>query len=724
MKKILYILGMAAGLSAVSCTMEEQYEVPAAVKGHKITLTGETYSQTKVSIGEKDGEKYPLLWSEGDAIAIYSKDYSVTPGEGEGAEDVITGNIKGETAELFAGDAGKASGVFQTTNEFALEADEQVLITYPASNVKFAAGKMTAKVTTYQEQRKANSSSHVGNYAVAYGETTLKANQKEDVNFTLAQKTAFVKLVLSTTAYSNLKLVGAKLSAPGTPLSGNVEIDLATGALTSSNTFDYVGAKYREPVAFSETQSLYFTALPCDLTGKEVFVIITMMDGTKTVTIPAKIQGGKLEASCLTVINISNISKDTNSYEWYEPVETRDLVDAWAFGPQNTYYVECKAAGAGDTELKIDVKARGDISRITGAPKYYGIICHSGSGNNKFLKLPNGVDKYEAQPTSLVNSDWTIDVIAYDQTNKNGSWGVVAIYDENYNILWSYMICKYNTGDEIKEIAYPGTDIVLMDRALGVVGGQKTTSEGTWKFSGECALFQWGRKDPFMWSNSGLSHYDMKFPPADADVTTAIQHPYRVYAYTNGTDGDWQRKEHRTDLWGGVNNTTDWYDPNGVGHKTIYDPCPAGWRVPDARVLAEVQAKAEIWETMIKGNNGAIANNESEKTALQKIEWVKSDAPFYGNFSALAYPLGGGQYDYWPYYGCRFGDKENWGNRTGRSDRVGALYWANSVDPVGLLSAAKIEYCYFSSAEGHGTTNLANRAQSYAVRCQKDTENR
>ncbi|MBO5194605.1 MAG: hypothetical protein J6B62_06885, partial [Bacteroidales bacterium] len=91
MKKSLYTIGIAAALFAVSCSIEEnKLEQPSASQGTKLTLTGYTYPQTKVSIGEKDGDKYPLLWGDGDAIAIYSKDVTTTSGE-DG--DVITGTI-------------------------------------------------------------------------------------------------------------------------------------------------------------------------------------------------------------------------------------------------------------------------------------------------------------------------------------------------------------------------------------------------------------------------------------------------------------------------------------------------------------------------------------------------------------------------------------------------------------------------------------------------------
>lgn len=119
--------------------------------------------------------------------------------------------------------------------------------------------------------------------------------------------------------------------------------------------------------------------------------------------------------------------------------------------------------------------------------------------------------------------------------------------------------------------------------------------------------------------------------------------------------------------------------------------------------------KCEIWE---------VPNSHS----LQPSENIREDSPFRGsNTSVLAYPLGGGKYDYWPYAGARFGNQEtNWGNRTSSNNRHGATYWSNGVNPKNTNQAIMLEYCYFSTAYNQGTRQTANRAQGFTVRCQKE----
>ena len=715
MKKYISLFG-ALALIAASCSVDENKMArPGTEDGSRIVLSGTSTMNTKVSIGEKDGEVYPLLWATGDAIKVS------TQGAALATEDnpAPAGTFSNENAELFSESAGRVSGVFQTTNALVADSDMKLVITYPGSAV-YSEGILTSTVPALQTQRTASSSIHVGNYALAYdNDVDLAAGQTEDVTFELQQKTAFVKMVISSSEYSAYNLTGAKLYAVGAELAGDVACDLSTGELTATNTSESVGAVISRPSALSEPQEVYFTALPCDLSANgSVYAIITMENpaGNETVTIPVKIAGGELKESCLSVIEITGVSASSlpDEFKWYDPVETRDLVDGWAYGKQNTYFIEQKPKGEGGTTITIDVRARGDFSKVK-EPVYYGILSHANVGNTrKLLYLPDGSEVYEATPTNLVKDDYTIDVSCYDQA-QTGTWGVVALYDKDYNIIWSFMIWRYLTGDEPGDVTYPAGDIVLLDRLIGSDYSNSYAAE-LGKMGGAWAYFQWGRKDPFMWSNNGNSVYNQTYVTAGLDLEDVTKTPYLIYG-AKDSDGDWQAAEHRPDLWGGVNNTTDWYDPNGIGHKTIYDPCPAGYRVCDARVFNEVKKSAIRWEF----------DNGMEHQSDEMVD--QNQSPFTGdNTSVLAYPLGNDSngntmYDYWPYSGAHWGSNDQWGNRTGSNNRHGAIYWANSVNPTTTSRGVIMQYCYFSATFDMAAVD-AVRSQAFAIRCQKDTENR
>ena len=113
----------------------------------------------------------------------------------------------------------------------------------------------------------------------------------------------------------------------------------------------------------------------------------------------------------------------------------------------------------------------------------------------------------------------------------------------------------------------------MMDRNLGA------TSATPGDAGALGLLYQWGRKDPFPGASSISGHIEAKstfnqwprstmfFEGMSIDYT--IQNPTKLIQGWDGRD-DWLLTED-----GSVDNTR-WQ-----AEKTIYDPCPAGYRVPD-----------------------------------------------------------------------------------------------------------------------------------------------
>ena len=140
-------------------------------------------------------------------------------------------------------------------------------------------------------------------------------------------------------------------------------------------------------------------------------------------------------------------------------------------------------------------------------------------------------------------------------------------YDE---ILWSWHIWFT---DAPGTCSYRNVDKLMMDRNLGA------TSATPGDVGALGLLYQWGRKDPFLGSSSISSDVESKStltwpsPVSSSSsrgtVAYATEHPTTFITY-NSSNYDW--------YYTGDSNTdnTRWQS-----NKTIYDPCPAGWRVPD-----------------------------------------------------------------------------------------------------------------------------------------------
>ena len=112
-----------------------------------------------------------------------------------------------------------------------------------------------------------------------------------------------------------------------------------------------------------------------------------------------------------------------------------------------------------------------------------------------------------------------------------------------------------------------------MDRNLGA------TSATPGEAGALGLLYQWGRKDPFLGSSSISSNVEAK---------STISWPTPVSSSSSrGTIG--YALEHPTTFITFNNSNYDWYYTGSLStdntrwqsEKTIYDPCPAGWRVPD-----------------------------------------------------------------------------------------------------------------------------------------------
>lgn len=157
------------------------------------------------------------------------------------------------------------------------------------------------------------------------------------------------------------------------------------------------------------------------------------------------------------------------------------------------------------------------------------------------------------------------------QPYKEGN-AVIAAKDAAGNILWSWHIWLT---DKPADQVYNNNAGTVMDRNLGA------TSATPGDVGALGLLYQWGRKDPFLSS----SHITQKIPAVSTGVWPepvissaetgtidyAIQNPMTVIMMTEeDTNNDWYYTG---------NETTD--DTRWQSNKTIHDPCPAGYRVPD-----------------------------------------------------------------------------------------------------------------------------------------------
>ena len=187
------------------------------------------------------------------------------------------------------------------------------------------------------------------------------------------------------------------------------------------------------------------------------------------------------------------------------------------------------------------------------------------------LTADTAVEYWESQTTSpsefnggnlgylLTNVGLSKHCVTFTLQGRAGSASIAAKSGED--ILWSWHIWITNSLPSCAKMAN-GTRI--MDTNLGAVG------PGTGSTQPMGLLYQWGRKDPFpapyhvnyntmmCFQPAGAISYEVK---SDASLDYTVSHP--------GTFIDVTTK------WEAGANTSVW-----AADKTIYDPCPPGYRVP------------------------------------------------------------------------------------------------------------------------------------------------
>ena len=157
------------------------------------------------------------------------------------------------------------------------------------------------------------------------------------------------------------------------------------------------------------------------------------------------------------------------------------------------------------------------------------------------------------------------------ETLKPGN-ALVAVKDASDVVLWSWHIWIPATEVKILDAeAFCGAK--MMDRNLGALTATSMTGDPDPLSIG--VFYQWGRKDPFpgmctFTGNSGAKVAGTAWTSHGETENTeySIAHPTE-YVHVPGVDAGVWNKDDPQDLW----NTAD-------NKKTVYDPCPAGYRVP------------------------------------------------------------------------------------------------------------------------------------------------
>ena len=171
---------------------------------------------------------------------------------------------------------------------------------------------------------------------------------------------------------------------------------------------------------------------------------------------------------------------------------------------------------------------------------------------------------------------------------KEGN-AVIAAYDSQRKVLWSWHIW---VTDKPQQVTYTigGKDIVMLDRNLGATAA--TTNDGE-LIETYGLYYQWGRKDPSMGppsdnyrpqSTATSKYYDFYGSMWNYAGVVTVDRPGIRDGVENPMflvlPSDFSMTTYQYD-WMYTNIDNLWGDHN---QKTIYDPCPYGYMVPQDEI--------------------------------------------------------------------------------------------------------------------------------------------
>ncbi len=365
------------------------------------------------------------------------------------------------------------------------------------------------------------------------------------------------------------------------------QIKIAHPDLVSSNTLNLITGEYGTPVSGSKGS----------VTITDVGIIGIASGGTQTVSV--------LMVPALPDASLSGDITLTFTVDGEEMTTTVNPSEA-ALAAGNQYVLNvtitpiqtvintanCYIVVPGGN-LKMPVNIKGNGGNVAGT----GLSTTHTAGSVGIL--------WQTEPGLIILRDFNISAQTVKITAGSSSGNaVIANYDgpnATGNILWSWHIWVTDYNPDSSPVAngniYTYNNYIWMDRNLGAT----TATPANVNTLG--LYYQWGRKDPFPGpsdykdipdsSYSSLPIYDASgtqltegAPTGGTGINSvvvsesnnllnSIRKPMTFYYNNVNLPYDWLTNTsfHNPLLWGGGNTDTP-------TNKTIFDPCPPGWRVP------------------------------------------------------------------------------------------------------------------------------------------------
>lgn len=537
---------------------------------------------------ENDAFGQPSVWNKSDMVSINGTAYDLLKGEG--------------TANATFGPV--------------MKGDSYVIVSPAKANYGFAANFARVSIPENQDL----------NTPLTIANPQVGVTNGENVELKYTAGVINVR-VSGSNIIESIQLISKDKSAG---LSGKMDVNFSGSEMTTSmNNGAKNSIKLNCPGGAS-TES-----------GKEFRFIVPSGEyrqGFKLVITNIKHQMHVVETGAVTVSR--NAKTQLENISWTPSVE--DSGNLSAFGWANCYVVSAKGKYTFETKLV-------DGSEVENIAKVDWLWANSIKGDAKTL---------------ISDISYKNGVVTFTASEQEGNI-LLAAFNSANEIVWSWHIWLT---DEPRTINMenmspkdPSKGFFLMDRNLGATSGTQADGKETYGF-----FYQWGRKDPFyggteeelvnkdgeIISKEPLKNAiketvcNTKYPQAkwqaaegeaeNGSMDFAVKNPMFLLA-GNKTAGD--------NNWLASNDSfrKDWYAVDSrlwnPLEKTIYDPCPVGYKVPRYGTWNELGTNRGKWTEDYSGFIFTSTSGESTWFPAQGIR--------------MAHPAEGGALS-------RLGNGNNW----------------------------------------------------------------
>lgn len=225
-----------------------------------------------------------------------------------------------------------------------------------------------------------------------------------------------------------------------------------------------------------------------------------------------------------------------------------------------------------------------------------------------------------ADNAALVEAVMVHDGNIYANLRESESGNAVVTAKSGNDVVWSWTlwVSSYNPEDNcMTYTSSNGKTYTFMDRNLGALSNEV----GTAAVHGN--MYQWGRKDAFPgmdYTSERKAVYNINGETVEVEykqvaevdnIPVGIATPLTHYQGVGGGNYSWLTssynncpKETVKDLWGNVSDS-----------KSVYDPCPAGWRVPEREAFY-------FWGDKDVTKTKTYVSEDAEKTNTNFAGWT------------------------------------------------------------------------------------------------------